>query len=89
MAKGITNPVELNMEPNSEIIIYLTANNETRIQTCLQDETVWLTQEQMANLFGRGRTTITEHIGNIFKENELDEKMVCRLFRHTTKHGAL
>ena len=77
------------MEQNSEIVIYQTTDNETRIQTRLQDETVWLTQEQMAELFGKGRTTITEHIGNIFKESELDEKVVCRLFRHTTKHGAL
>jgi len=40
----------------------------------LEDETVWLTQDQMAVLFGKGRTTITEHIGNIFKERELNEK---------------
>jgi hypothetical protein len=77
------------MEHNSEIIIYQTADNETRIQTRLQDETVWLTQEQMAELFGKGRTTITEHIGNIFKEGELNEKEVCRYFRHTTRHGAI
>ena len=55
----------------------------------LSDETVWLTQDQMAMLFGKGRTTITEHIGNIFKEGELNEKVVCRLFRHTAKHGAI
>ena len=77
------------MEQNSEIIIYQTADNETRIQTRLQDETVWLTQGQMAELFGKGRTTITEHINNIFKEGELNEKEVCRDFRHTTRHGAI
>jgi len=76
------------MEGGSEIIIYQTSDNETRIQTRLQDETVWLTQEQMAEFFGKGRTTITEHIGNVFKEGELDEKVVCRNFRHTTKHKA-
>jgi hypothetical protein len=80
---------ELDMKQKSEIIIYQTADNETRIQTRLQDETVWLTQEQMAELFGKGRTTITEHIGNIFKEGELNEKEVRRNFRHTTKHGAV
>jgi len=73
----------------SEIIIYQTADNETKIQTRLEDETVWLTQEQMAQLFGKGRTTITEHIGNIFKEGELNQKLVCRDFRHTTQHGAI
>jgi len=43
----------------------------------------------MAELFGKGRTTITEHIRNIFKEGELAEKLVCRDFRHTTPHGAI
>ena len=47
-----------------------------------------LTQEQMALLFGKGRTTITEHISNIFSEGELQEEVVCRKFRHTTQHGA-
>jgi hypothetical protein len=43
----------------------------------------------MAWLFGKGRSTVTEHINNIFKEGELDEKVVCRDFRHTMKHGAV
>ncbi len=77
------------MNNNSEIIIYTAPDGTTKLQVQLEDETVWLTQEQMASLFGKGRSTITEHIGNIFKENELDEKEVCRLFRHTTKHGAI
>ena len=77
------------MEQNSEIIIYTAPDGTTKLQVQLEDETVWLTQEQMAMLFGKGRTTITEHIGNIFKEGELNEKEVCRLFRHTTKHGAI
>ncbi len=77
------------MENNSEIIIYTAPDGTTKLQVQLEDETVWLAQEQMAVLFGKGRTTVTEHIGNIFKENELDEKEVCRLFRHTTRHGAI
>lgn len=55
----------------------------------LEEETVWLTQDQMAQLFGKGRSTITEHIGNIFKEGELDEKVASLKFRHTTQHGAI
>jgi len=55
----------------------------------LDDETVWLTQAQMAELFGKARTTITEHIQNVFKEGELDENVVCRNFRQTTQHGAI
>ena len=61
----------------------------TRIQVELEEETVWLTQEQMSILFGKGRTTITEHIRNIFLEGELQESKVCRKFRHTTQHGAI
>ena len=68
---------------NSEIIIYSTDDGLTKIQTRLENETVWLTQAQMAELFGKGRTTITEHIQNIFTEGELEENSVCRNFRHS------
>jgi hypothetical protein len=73
----------------SEIIIYSSEDGLIKIQTQLENETVWLTQAQMATLFGKGRTTITEHIQNIFKEGELEENVVCREIRHTTQHGAL
>ena len=72
-----------------QIILYKSQDGETKLQVNLEDETVWLTQEQMALLFEKGRTTITEHIGNIFKEEELNENSVCRKFRHTTQHGAI
>ena len=52
-------------------------------------ETVWLTQEQMCQLFGRERSVITKHIWNVFKEGEQDEKVVCAKFAHTTPHGAI
>ncbi|MEX2569507.1 MAG: RhuM family protein [Cyclobacteriaceae bacterium] len=58
----------------SEIIIYQTEDGKTKIQTRLENETVWLTQEQMSELFQRERSVITKHIGNVFKEGELDEK---------------
>src|SRR5690606_3957202 len=58
----------------SEIIIYQTEDGQTKIQTRLEDETVWLTQEQMSELFQRERSVITKHIGNVFKEGELEEK---------------
>jgi hypothetical protein len=74
---------------NTNIIIYQTEDGNTKIETRLEDETVWLTQAQMAELFAKGRTTITEHILNVFKEGELDENVVCREFRHTTQHGAI
>lgn len=72
-----------------EIVLYQSEDGNVKVDVLFQDETVWLTQEQMAMLFGKGRTTITEHIGNIFSEGELQEEVVCRKFRHTTQHGAI
>jgi len=77
------------MEPQSNILIYQSEDGQTKIQTRLEDETVWLTQEQMAELFQRDRTVVSKHIKNIFQDGELDENMVCAKFAHTTKHGAL
>jgi len=74
---------------NSEILIYQNQDGNIKVDVRLEEETVWLTQDQMALLFGKGRSTITEHIQNVFKEGELDEKVVCRNFRHTTQHGAI
>ena len=73
----------------SSILIYQNQDGNIKIDVRLEEETVWLTQDQMAQLFGKGRSTITEHIGNVFKEGELDEKVVSRKFRHTTPHGAI
>ncbi|MDP8102029.1 virulence protein RhuM/Fic/DOC family protein [Phocoenobacter atlanticus] len=73
----------------SDLLIYKDDNGNVAIDVRLEDETVWLSQVQMAELFGKGRTTITEHIRNIFRESELVEEMVCRKFRHTSKHGAI
>ena len=78
----------MNKEKNqSEIIFYQAADGQTKLQVKVEGETVWLTQEQMAELFDKGRTTITEHVQNIFKEKELDEKAVCREFRRTGADG--
>lgn len=74
---------------NSEILIYQKTDGNIKIDVRLEEETVWLTQAQMAELFGKGRRKITEHIQNVFAEGELDEKVVCRNFRHTTQHGAI
>lgn len=74
---------------NSGILIYRNSDGDVKIDVRLEDETVWLTQDQMATLFGKGRSTITEHIQNVFREGELEETVVCRKFRHTTSHGAI
>ncbi|GJQ22617.1 cell filamentation protein Fic [Candidatus Brocadia sapporoensis] len=71
----------------SQIILYQTDDGQTKLQVKMEDETVWLTQDQMAELFDKGRTTITEHIQNVFKEGELEEESVCREFRRTGSDG--
>ena len=62
---------------------------EVRLEVRVENETVWLTQVQMARLFGRDRSVIAKHIKNAFKEGELDPKVVCANFAHTTLHGAI
>ena len=73
----------------AQFLLYKAENGKIKVDVLIQDETVWLTQEQMAELFGRDRTVISKHIKNIFVEGELDENVVCANFAHTTKHGAI
>ena len=77
------------MNQKGEIVIYQTADGETSIDVKLENETVWLTQGQMAALFEKDKRTISEHITNIFKEGELTREVVIRNFRITTPHGAI
>jgi len=74
---------------NSEILIYRNPDGKIKIDVRLEDETVWLSQEHMAQLFGKSKKTISEHLRNIFAEGELDEAVVVRNFRSTTRHGAV
>jgi hypothetical protein len=76
------------MKSMNEIVIYQ-ADELTKVEVQIEDETVWLSQEQMAKLFGRNRVAITQHIGNIFKEGELQQEVVCKEFLLTTQHGAI
>lgn len=73
------------MKPSSEIIIY--DAGQARVEVRLDQETVWLTQEQMAQLFGRERSVITKHVRNVFAEGELDREAVCAKFAHTATDG--
>lgn len=66
----------------SSIVLYTTDDGNTRLEVKLEKDTVWLTQSQMAELFGRDRTVITRHIRNIFREGELDENITCAKFAH-------
>ena len=74
---------------NSELIIYQNPDGNIKIDVRLEEESVWLTQDQMATLFGKAKSTINEHIKNVFSEGELAEKVVIRKFRITTQHGAM
>lgn len=73
--------------PNSEILLYQTEDGVTRLQVRFGEETVWLSQRQMAELFEKDVRTINEHIQNIFEERELDEDSVIRKFRITAADG--
>lgn len=75
------------MSNESQILLYRAEDGKTQIQVKLQDETVWLTQAQMAELFQKNVRTINEHIKNIFKEGELEENSVIRNFRITAADG--
>lgn len=74
---------------HGEIILYQTSDGTTSIDVKLENETVWLTQAQMALLFDKDKRTISEHISNIFREGELTRDVVVREFRTTTPHGAI
>ena len=76
------------MEEN-KIVIYQTEDGQTQIDVRLENETVWLTQAQMAALFQKDRTVITRHINNVFNEGELNKEEVCAKYAHTTQHGAI
>lgn len=71
----------------AEFLIFTSQNGEDSIEVRIFDESVWLTQKLIAELFDKARSTITEHLKNIFAENELDENSVCREFRHTGNDG--
>lgn len=73
----------------NEILIYQNNDRDVQIEVRFEQETIWLSQEQIAFLFGTQRPAITKHLNNIFKSGELNEKVVCSILEHTTKHGAI
>lgn len=76
--------------PNqSEIVLYTTTDGKIKIDTVFQNETIWLTQKKMGELFDVKRPAITKHLKNIFESVELDEKVVGSILEHTTQHGAI
>ena len=73
------------MGSNSEIVIYKNPDGNIKIDVRLEDETVWLSQSHLCELFDKNKRTISEHIRNIFAEGELQEESVVRKFRTTAK----
>lgn len=74
-------------DENGDIIIYQTDDGLTKIDVKVQNETVWLSQQQMAELFNTSRTNVIEHINNIYLEEELDKNSTCQNFRQVRKEG--
>jgi hypothetical protein len=72
---------------NSDFILYTSQDGEVRVGVFVNDETVWLTQKAMQELFDRSKSTVSEHISNVFKEGELEESQVVRKFRTTADDG--
>ena len=73
----------------TEFLLYTAPNGQIKIEVLLSNETLWLTQERMAELFGVQRPAITKHLKNIFESNELQEEVVSSILEHTTEHGAV
>jgi death-on-curing family protein len=73
--------------PKGEIVIYKTKDGKVKLEVNLRKETIWLTQRQIAELFGTQRPAITKHLNNIFKSNELDENSVSSILEHTAADG--
>ena len=76
-------------QDKGNIILYQTPDGQSKIEVTLSGDTVWLTADQMAELFQRNKSTISRHIRNVFEEGELQTDMVVAFFATTTQHGAI
>ncbi|WP_218185819.1 virulence RhuM family protein [Marinobacter gelidimuriae] len=70
-------------------MLYTAPSGEIKVEVLLSNETIWLTQERMAELFGVQRPAITKHLKKLFESEELDQQVVCSILEHTTEHGAI
>lgn len=80
---------ESTMKNQFQFLIYKMPNDEMSVNSLIKDETIWLTQKGMAELFGVGIPAISKHLKNIFDEQELDEQVVISKLEITTRHGAM
>ena len=74
-------------KPQGEVVIYQTDEGKASVDVLLENETVWLSQDQIAALYDRDRSVIAKHIRNIFQEGELNESLVCAKFAQPKKYG--
>jgi len=72
---------------SSNFILYTSNTGDIKVNVFLENETIWLTQKSIGELFGKSKSTISEHLKNIFNEGELDEKATVRKFRTTANNG--
>ncbi len=76
------------MQPKkSQFLLYTSPKGKVKVGVVFQDESIWLSQKKMAELFGVDRTVVTKHLKNIFSEEELSEKSVGAIFAHTAEDG--
>ena len=75
------------MSTNNQIVIYQTEDGLTKIEVRLENDSVWLSQQQMADLYQTSRTNVVEHIKHIYEEQELDIDSTCRNFRQVRQEG--
>jgi hypothetical protein len=85
----MANKKEMAKEGFTEILLYTTPNGKVKVEIFLQNETIWLSQQKIADLFGVQRPAISKHLKNIFESGELQQEVVCSILEHTTKHGAI
>ena len=86
MAEGKDKKLQIR-NSTAEFLIFTSQKGENSIDVLVADENVWLSQDMIATLYGKGRSTITEHLKNIFADGELEENSVCRNFRRTASDG--
>jgi hypothetical protein len=73
----------------TDFLLYTAPDGQVKVECVLHDETIWLTQDRIAELFGVQRPAITKHLKHIFESDELEEKVVSSILEHTTQHGAI
>ena len=81
--------IEMELQDKGQIILYQTQDGESKLEVTLANETVWLTIDQMAELFQRNKSTISRHVRNVFEEGELNREVVVAKYATTTQHGAI